>query len=373
MSIKKRLHIVCPIAPWPLTSGSNIDMFYRIRALHAEGVEIVLHYFAKPEERHPTELNPYCQSIHIYPLEKNATSSRPNPVRLRQDKTLLSRLLQDPCPVLLEGLSCCGYLQELVAVQKKVVVRIQQLQHRHIKEMSAFVRNPLQWLIRLIERKKMIRFKRHLPSTVIYACANEGQVRYYREDLGLTKAVSLPVFSPYYEVLSKEGIGSFCLFQGNLSEKETEKMLIWLLTKVFSRISIPFVIAGQHPSAKIEKLVHLYQHTCLVADPGESELNDLIQKAQTHVLLSSVSAGTNIRVLHALSMGRHCICNSNAVQESPLKEACYLTESASGVASLIMQLQHRLFGEEEILLRKRLIQDTFDTKKNTKTLIQYLW
>lgn len=289
------------------------------------------------------------------------------------DTDLLLRLQQDQHPVIIEGLFCCGFIDKLAATERKIVVRIQQLQHRYLQEKAKKTRHPLEWMRALLQRKKILRFKRQLPSTLIYACVNKGQSDYYRKQLEIATAIPLPVFSPYATVQSKEGLGSFCLFQGNLSEKETEKTLVWLLTKVFSRVHIPFVVAGKNPSARIEKLVHLYQHTCLVADPGEAELDDLIQKAQTHVLPSSISSGTSLRLLHAVSMGRHCICNANALRDTPLKEACYSAESAAGIASLITQLQYRPFGEEEIVLRKRLLKENFDTEKSTATLIGYLW
>ena len=367
------LHIVCPVAPWPLISGSQIDMFHRLKSLHTQGTGIILHYFAESDERHPNELNPYCETIHIYPLTKRGSSKLPESIRLRLDPTLLARLQQDQYPILLEGLSCCGFINLLSNRSRKIVVRIQQLQHRYLQEKATQTRNPLQWIRCWIERKKLLRFKLQLPTSPQYACVNERQTKYYQEKLGLDKAVTLPVFSPFSAVRSTEGVGSFCLFQGNLSEPETQKTLVWLLTKVFSRVPIPFVIAGQNPSPRIEKLVHLYQHTCLVANPGAAELDDLIQKAQTHVLPSSISAGTSLRLLHAVSMGRHCICNENAIKDTPLREACYVTESAEGIASLIIELQHRPFGEEEILLRKRILKERFDNQKNTAALTQYLW
>ncbi|MFM8592517.1 MAG: glycosyltransferase [Sphingomonadales bacterium] len=369
---KKTIHIVCPEAPWPLTSGSRIDMFYRIRCLHDAGLTILLHYFSASEGLHPTELNPYCKAIYIYPLEKGRSRQWPESIRLRSHPALLARLQEDHHPILLEGLSCCGHLTALCGSQRKILVRIQQLRHRHLQEKGTQTRNPLLWLRWFIERKKLLHIKRHLPAGVRYACSNEEQATYYREKLGMPDTVVLPVFSPYTEVRAKEGVGSFCLFQGDLSEKETEKMLVWLLTKVFSRVSIPFVIAGHHPSSRIEKLVHLYQHTCLVANPGEAELDDLIQKAQTNVLPSSVSAGTSLRLLHALALGKHCICNAKALKNSTLKEACYSAETATGIASLITQLQHRPFGQEEITLRKKLLKENFDTTKSTAALIEYL-
>lgn len=373
MILEKKLHIVCPVAPWPLTSGSQIDIFHRIKSLHAEGIAIILHYFSNTDERHPTELNPFCEAIHIYPLAKKGPSQLPETIRLRLDEALLLRLQQDEHPILLEGLSCCGFIDQLSKTNRKIVVRIQQLQHRYLQEKAKQSGNPIRWIRWWIERKKLMRFKLHLPKSPTFACVNEGQARYYSEKLGVNKVIALPVFSPYSTVQSKEGLGSFCLFQGNLSEKETEKILVWLLTKVFSRVHIPFVIAGQDPSPRIEKLVYLYQHTCLVANPGDAELDDLIQKAQTNVLPSSVSAGTHLRLLHAISLGRHCICNTKAVKDSPLKEACYVAESAEGIASLIAELQHRSFGEEEIILRKHLLKETFNNQKNTAALTRCLW
>lgn len=369
----RRLHIVCPAAPWPLNSGINIDIFTRIRGLHSEGIKIVLHYFAAPDELHPTELNPYCDSIFIYPLQKRGTSSLPDSIRLRTDPTLLERLQKDKDPILLEGLSTCGHLHSLAEADRKIIVRIQQLQHQFLQETARYTRNPLKRLKSSLQRKKLLHFKLALPKRVTYACVNTRQVHYYNEKLSINSAYLLPAFSPYQSIISKDGLGSFCLFQGNLSETEAQKTVIWLLTKVFSRVPIPFVIAGHNPPARIEKLVHLYQHTCLVADPGEAELDDLIQKAQTQILPSHVSAGTGTRLLHALSVGRHCICNAKAVADSPLKEACYISETAEGMASLIAELQYRPFGEEEIFLRKRLFKENFDNKKNMATLIGWLW
>lgn len=369
----KRVHIVCPAVPWPLTSGANIDLFSRIRTLSGEGIRIVLHYFAESEERHPTELNPYCESIFIYPLQKWGSSKLPESIALRADPTLLRRLQADEDPIIFEGLSCCGHLRALATPGRKIVVRIQQLQHQFLQETALYTRNPLVRLTRSWQRKKLLLFKQQLPKQVAYACAHPRQVHYYQETLRISSAFLLPPFSPYQSIRSKEGLGSFCLFQGNLAEKESQRMVIWLLTKVFSRIPIPFVIAGNDPPARIEKLVHLYQHTCLVANPGDTELDDLIQKAQTNILPSLVSAGTGIRLLHALAVGRHCICNQKAVEQTPLRDACYTSESAEGMASLITELQYKPFGEEEILLRKRLWKEHFDNKKNIATLIARLW
>ncbi len=86
------------------------------------------------------------------------------------------------------------------------------------------------------------------------------------------------MFLPYEEVRSKEGTGCFCLYHGNLSVPENEQAVIWLLKKVFYSLELPLIISGKHPSARLERLIGDYPHACLIADPSEEEMQDLIAR-----------------------------------------------------------------------------------------------
>ena len=120
-------------------------------------------------------------------------------------------------------------------------------------------------------------------------------------------------------------------------------------------------------------MAHLYRHTRVVATPSETELNDLIKKAHIHVLPSFSKAGIKIKLLHALFEGRHCIVNETMIAGTGLEAACHIATNANAFASIIMQLHHLPFTAEEIILRKKMLGNIYDNKRNAEQLIQYLW
>jgi len=104
-------------------------------------------------------------------------------------------------------------------------------------------------------------------------------------------------------------------------------------------------------------------------------MNDLIRKAHINVLPSFNKniTGIRLKLLHALFEGRHCIVNDPMVAGTGLEDACHIGTSANAFASIITQLYHQPFREEEITLRQHLLCATYDNEKNTRKLIQWLW
>ena len=125
----------------------------------------------------------------------------------------------------------------------------------------------------------------------------------------------------------------------------------------------------------MEKMAHFCQHTCLVADPSESEMNDLIRKAHINVLpcFNKNTTGIRLKLLHALFEGRHCIVNDPMVDGTGLESACHISGNAEGFASIIAQLYHQPFTAEEIILRKKLLGNIYNNEDNARKFIQYLW
>ena len=122
-------------------------------------------------------------------------------------------------------------------------------------------------------------------------------------------------------------------------------------------------------------MVHTLQHCCLVADPTDGELNDLIRKAHINILPSFNKniTGIRLKLLHVLFEGRHCIVNDPMVRGTGLEPACHMGTTADAFAAIILQLYHQPFTNEEIVLRKELLGDTYNNEKNTRQLIPYLW
>src|SRR5213075_3575881 len=142
-----------------------------------------------------------------------------------------------------------------------------------------------------------------------------------------------------------------------------------LLNKVFSLTNIPFIIAGKDPSPQLIRRIQKNKNARFVSNPPDAELNDLISKAHIHVLPSFNKTGIKLKLINALYNGRHCVVNDEAVEGSGLEDACHIGTTSMAIASIITQLYHHPFGEEEINLRKKLLGKLFNNKANAQKLI----
>jgi glycosyltransferase involved in cell wall biosynthesis len=158
-----------------------------------------------------------------------------------------------------------------------------------------------------------------------------------------------------------------------LGVSENERAAVWLLEKVFSFVKIPFVIAGKNPSARLEKLAHAQSHTCLVGNPADDEMNDLIHRAQVNILPSFNQTGIKLKLLNALYNGRHCVVNPAAVDQTGLGDACHVAGDATAIRELIPRLyQQPLCGEDQ-QKRAALLGALYNNAKNAAQLISWIW
>lgn len=372
----RHLHIVCLDTPCPADYGGAIDMFYKIKALHKAGVEISLHYFSYGKKGNPNELNGFCKTINTYERKeglKGFSLRQPYIVSSRMNNELIQNLQKDNDPILLEGIHCTGILSQLDLKNRKVMVRLHNDEAEYYKALANNSSNLFKKLYYHYESKLLDKYEHNLPVEPVYAAIAQSETIHFKTDHGLQSVVHIPAFTPYHQVSGEEGIGNFCLYHGNLSVPENEKAVTWLLTKVFSKIKVPFVIAGKNPSRKLNKLAHLYQHTCLVANPSDTEINDLVKKAHINILPSFSSTGIKLKLLHALFEGRHCVVNDAMIDNTDLESACHNGSNAAAFASIILQLRNQPFTKEEITLRESLLSEGYDNDRNARAIIKHLW
>jgi len=371
------LNIVCLDVPYPADYGGAIDMMNRIKTLHDAGVKIILHYFSYNNRGRPNELNAYCEAVKVYERKQFFSCfslSTPYIVASRTCKKLIAELNSNDYPIWLEGLHCTGVLPFIDNKHRKIMVRMHNEESRYYSELGKGENNLLKKLYFFTESALIEKYTKQLPNTCTYACITEKDKQRFEEKYGLQNVSFLPAFSNWNSVECMEGMGTYCLFHGNLSVPENEKAAMWLLTKVFSEIRLPLVIAGKNPSKKLLHAAKLCNHTCLVENPTEAEMNDLVQKAQIITLpcFNKKSTGVKLKLLHSLYEGRHCVANSPMVEGSGLAEACHIADNAAGFSSIISQLFYLPFPEEEIKLRKRILANTYNNKQNTETIMQWL-
>jgi hypothetical protein len=372
--LTQRIHIIAHDVPYPINYGGVIDIFCTIQSLHKIGVGVILHCFDYGRGQQE-ELNKYCQEVHYYKrLEghKGFCFHLPYIVASRSNKDLLDRIAADNYPILIEGIHSTYLVNDPRFRERKIVLRSFNIESLYYLKLFKHERSLIKKAYYLNESRLLRRYEAVISKKIPVITLSENDAEYYREKSGAKNVHYIPVFLPHSEVKSMEGIGSFCLYHGNLGIAENEKAASWLLEEIFLKLKIPFVIAGKNPSPRLERLAHMGCHTCLVADPGDRELNDLISKAQINILPSFNETGIKLKLLNALYNGRHCIVNNAAVEGSPLAPLCHIAETPTAIQRMIQQLYHLPFGKEEIRLREKILYQEYDNNKNAQQLMSYL-
>jgi hypothetical protein len=366
--------MVCFDVPYPPDYGGAIDMFYKLVSLHEAGVKVHLHYFSYNHRGNPNELNQYCETIHVYERKtghKGFSLGLPYIVSSRINAELIDVLSKDNYPVLLEGIHCSG-IAKYICNNRKVVIRMHNDESAYYQQLAQFELNLAKKLYYWNESRLLNIYQRSLPENCIYASICKNDINVFQQKYQIKDARYLPAFIPFKEVISQEGAGNFCLYHGNLSVAENEKTAVWLMQQVFSKIKQPLVIAGKDPSARLEKLVNMYENTCLVQNPTCMEMNDLVQKAHIHILPSFNKTGIKLKLLQAVFAGRHCITNEEMIKGTGVEAACHTGSTADAIASIILQLYHQPFTFDEILLRKKLLKSQYDNAKNAAELMTWI-
>jgi len=349
-------------------------LFYKIKALHEEGIIIKLHCFSygRPKQ---TELNKYCEEVNYYERKtglRGFSFTQPYIVHSRASPELLENLLKDDYPVLMEGVHCTAFLPQVMK-KKKAILRLHNVEGKYYWELFKSETSLFKKSFFLSESTALSKYEKKLPVDLLTITVSEKDASYYKNDLGKRNVKFLPVFIPFSEITTEEGMGNYCLYHGNLGVPENNKAAIWLLNKVFSKIKVPFVIAGKNPSKRLIKLANAHKNTNLVGNPPDIEMTDLINKAHINILPSFNSTGIKLKLIHALFKGKHCVVNEAAVEGSGVESACYIGTNANAMVSIVAELYNRPFTEEEISLRSRLLPSLFNNRINAQQLIQWIW
>ena len=373
--MEKHLHIISLDVPYPVNYGGVVDLFYKLPALQAQGVQIHLHCFTNGRSEQ-AELHKYCVRVDYYERNeghKGISNTLPYIVSSRKNEQLLQNLLQDEYPIFMEGVHCTYLLTDDRFKNRKCFVRIHNVEYQYYHDLCINTSSPVKKLYYWLESRLLKVYEKKIASKAIFWGVTEKDDGVYRNVLGCKNIEYLPLYLPDWKVSGMEGMGTYCLYHGDLGVDANEKAAIWLLEKVFSKLKIPFVIAGKNPSAKLDRLVHESGHTCLVANPSEKEMQDMIAKAHINVIPSYTTTGIKIKLINALFNGRHCLVNEATVTGSGLAATCHTGTTANAFCEILAQLYHQPFTSDEIKLRKHLLSSMFNNEANAKKQVEWIW
>ena len=371
----RHLHIITHDVPWPADYGGVIDQFYKIKTLHSAGVKIHLHCFLY--NRTPqNELEQYCETVHYYKRQNNITrfSFRlPYIVNSRKSAELISNLKKDNHPVLIEAIHCSYYLYAGNLTNRIVLLRLHNAEFEYYHHLALHETNPFKKIYYKYESKLLKKYEKKIAAVANIAAVSKQDVQLYQKNFHANAITHLPVFLPYTMAEGKAGKGCYCLYHGNLSINENEEAAIWLLQNVFNNLHIPFVIAGKNPSQKLSFMAHQHPHTCLVANPADKELQDMISKAQINILPSLNHTGIKLKLLNALFNGRHCLVNKAGVDGSGLDSICQVAEDADDFKTAISYLYNIPYTVEDNDQRQDILQHLYSNEKNVEKIVEVFW
>lgn len=366
----KHLHIISLTIPYPVDYGGVFDLYYKLIALHRMGVHIYLHCFKYGREEQK-ELEKYCAKVFYYPRNEGIRGfdfSIPYIVNSRRNEDLLLHLMQDNYPILMEGTHCTYLLNDNRFANRSCFVRLHNIEHLYYRHLYKYAGPGLQKMYYWWESVLLKKYEKHIANKATFWTVIEKDAAIMKK-LGAKQVRYMPLFLPEWKVQSNVGQGTFCLYQGDLSVYENELACRWLLTNVFDKLKIPFVIAGKNPSKGLKERIEINANTCLVANPAEEEMQDMIAKAHVIIIPSYNTTGIKLKLLNALYNGRHCLVNTATVDGTGLESLCVIAEEASEFVSAIDYLYVTPFTENEMEKRAMLLNQMFDNHSNASSLV----
>jgi len=373
----KHLHIIAFTVPYPADYGGVFDLFYKLIALKEEGVLIHLHCFDYNIGQQ-AELNKYCYSVDYYSRNKGHKAisfTLPYIVASRKNELLLSNLLKDDYPILMEGIHSTYLLQDERFKNRKKYVRLHNVEHLYYRQLSKTATSILQKIYFFRESILLKKYEQNIiPKATAYWGVSHKDIDFYANIFHCNLIDFLPVYLPQkWGDKPAEGKGYYCLFHGDLSIGMNESAAIWLLEKVFNQIKLPLVIAGKNPSKKLERLAHAEKFSCLVANPSEKEMQDMITKAHINIFPAVHLTGIPIKILNALFNGKYCIVNKTTALITELSELCSIANTSEEYIEIINALYQEPFTILQTKKRKNLLHTVFNNKRNAKQMITWIW
>jgi len=367
----KHLHIISFNVPYPPDYGGVIDVFNKIKALHAEGIKIHLHCFEYGRNEAP-ELNAFCEHVYYYPrlpMWRGFFSRKPFLIASRKSNALRNRLLADEHPILFEGLHAC-YLLDDPAFQNRIkLVRMHNNEPVYYKTLANRENRMFKKTYFLTEASRLSRFESVLSHAQHILCISPYEADHY--EIRFPQTTYISAFHGHEAIHSKPGKGSFVLYHGNLSVNENDEAVKFILKEIWKELNVPLVIAGSAPSEILVRLIKEYPQVKLVQDPDHNTLEELIRNAHIHLLPAMQQTGIKLKLLNAIFNGRFCIANRNMIEHTGLEQYCLCFNHADEAKAAINAYMQQEFTAEDVIFRQPVV-DTFSDSASAKKIISYL-
>lgn len=370
--MNKKLHIICFDVPYPPTYGGVMDVFYKIKSLAENGVEIYLHIFHYGRENQPV-LKSYCREVNYYKRNTSpmmALGILPYIVKSRKSAELTKNIKRIEAPILFEGLHSTYLLKGKLFQDRKTFVRTHNIEHQYYLQLAKNELNIFKKLYFWTEASKLKRHERVLKNADTILPLSYNESAYFKNKYGAEKVSFLPAFHPSdgFHELSKKGY--FAFYHANLNVADNIKAAQFLID-IFKPLDYPLVIAGMSSDKKLLSKIDEHKNISFIELNDENHLFELLHRAHVNVLFSYNNSGLKLKLINSLFQSRYVIANNNVADGSGLDALCKIANNKAEITNLLLKTIDEDFSEEDVALRYDLLS-TYDNKKNAKTLADQL-
>lgn len=370
------LHIVTSELPNAVDNSKMLDAYFLIKSLHDQKISIHLHCLSNEPLEPSPQLNDMCETIEFYNRDLSKISLKldlPYHVSTRSNVKLIERLKEDNYPVLFLGLSSSyAVYDNYLGETRKTAVRLNKNESTYFHQLSALVPWKGKKLHYEVEAWRMGKYFKRLVSRKTTIFTSSKKLHTLLNQKTDNHVEWIPLFTGMPPIFHQKDKGHFCLFHGRLSNEETAYAAFWLLEHVFNTLEMPFVIAGSNPSTHLENAAHVRQHTCLVANPSDKEMHELIKKAQVVVCPAFIGEEGDDNLLQSLALGRHILINPKRSKDKEIKSLCHTAQSPEEFIEKTRMLFETEFTEEDKYARQQLLNNRFKDQESLEKILSWL-
>ena len=372
-----RVALLSPYFPYPLAHGGAVRIFHLLREASKQ-FDVFL--FAFTEEQDPREYRPvmeFCAQAVLAPKPRYreprwSTLDPPEVCEYRSSamREALNCVMRENGIRLLqvEYTALASYVaQAFVPVKRAVLVEhdvtFDLFAQIHRRRESLSSRWDL-WRWRRFERRAIRRFAR-----VVAMSEKDAELLGARNVRVIANGVDLDRFRPEPETPGRRllFVGSFRHFP-NIEAYRFFTGQVWPLVKDRFPDATLTVVAGPDP------LLHWSAYTGTLAPPADAsirllgfvaDVRPLYTEANLVVVPTTVSAGTNLKVLEAMAMRRAVVSTTSGCAGLGLRhqESVWIADSARDFADGVARLlEDPLLREGLALAARRRAEEAFDWK-----------
>ncbi len=361
-----------------------IDVFYKIKALHALGVEITLHCFEYGDRTQQQDLEKYCKNVFYYPRTRNFLQQftlTPFIVSTRKNHLLLQNLLINDAPILFEGLHTCGFINAVELKSRKKFVRMHNIEWQYYWSLATSEKNIFKKIFFFIENARLKIFEKQIipfVEKIFFISPDDEKYFFEKFKIQNSKSEIIFPFHPYALKFSDcKNSKKYFLFHGNLSVPENENAVRALIENIFSGKffiqNISLIVAGKSPRESFKFYLKNFKNVTLAENPSDDYLEALSQQATAHILYVEKSAGVKLKLIRALAENSNVFAHQNMLPNKSWEEYCIVFNSWRDLRQKLFQFHSENDNSEIFALRKKLFDTVLNNERNAQKMIDAIF